>query len=85
MIRELGVRRWVAWKLVQLAYKIHDPDYYERIYITDADGDEVFWANISADIYGCGVSSMYGYVGEVLPAGCMVHWDDDYRPDWLDE
>lgn len=85
MIRRLGLRRWAAWKLVQLAYRIHFPERFERIYITDADSGVVFEAVIVGDTYGCGVVSMYGGAGEVLPAGCRVHWDDDYRPDWLDE
>lgn len=78
-------RRWIAWKLVQLAYRVFDAGYYERIYINDAGGRLVFDAVICSDLYGCGVSSMYGGAGESLGEGSTVHWDDDYRPDWLAE
>ncbi|MBB3752448.1 hypothetical protein FHT44_004960 [Mycolicibacterium sp. BK634] len=85
LLPRVGSRRWIAWKLVQLAYRIFDADYYERIYIRDADGHLTFEAIISADLYGAGVSSIYGGVGSSLGAGSTVHWDDDYKPDWLDE
>lgn len=86
MIRELGLRRYVAWKLVQLAHLLHDAEHYERLYITAAGGGEIFSAEIVGDEYGCGIATLNNrHWGEVLPAGCRVHWDDDYKPDWLDE
>src|SRR5690606_19887839 len=81
----LGVRRWIAWKLVRLAARIYDPEHYERVWVEDPHGRTVFEAVIVADVYGCGLSSVLGREGEVLPAGSMINWDWDYRPDWLDE
>lgn len=78
-------RRWLAWRLVQLAHRIFDAEYYERIYVNDGDGGLVFEAIICSDLYGGGVSSMYGAPGSEIPVGSTVHWDDDYKPDWLTE
>ncbi len=76
-------RRWIAWKLVQLAARIFDAEYYERILIKDAEGRLVYEAIIVGDLYGNGVSSIYGN-DITLDAGSTVHWDDDYTPDWVD-
>jgi hypothetical protein len=73
-------RRWIAWKLVQLAWRIYDPDYYERIWIEGPGGELIFDAEICSDLYGSGVSTMF-HRGEI-PAGSTVHHDHDYRPDW---
>lgn len=77
-------RRWIAWKLVQLAWRIYNPDYYERIYVLGPDGELLFDAEISADLYSCGVSMLFGY-GEPLPAGSTIHHDHDYKPEWLED
>lgn len=78
-------RQWIAWKLVQLAHRIFDAEYYESIYINDSDGARICEAIICSDLYGGGVSVMYGGMGESLPEGATIHWDDDYKPDWLDD
>lgn len=77
-------RRWIAWKLVQLAWRIYDPDYYERIYVLGPDGTLLFDAEISASLYGEGVSSMF-CAGAELPAGTTIHHDHDYKPEWLED
>lgn len=77
-------RQWIAWKLVQLAARIHDAEFYERIFVTDADGATVYEATIVSNSYGSGISSIYGCEDQILEAGATVHWDDDYKPDWLD-
>ncbi|AEJ94057.1 hypothetical protein SEA_ERICMILLARD_146 [Mycobacterium phage EricMillard] len=85
MIPHIGSRRWIAWKLVQLAARIYDAEYYERIHVTDALGREIFEAVIVGDSYGCGISSATAPAGRSarLPDGSTIHWDDDYKPDWL--
>ncbi|AID58880.1 hypothetical protein PBI_GAIA_61 [Mycobacterium phage Gaia] len=80
---KLGPRRWIAWKLVQLAYRIYDAERYERIYVNDPDGNLVFEAVVIGDLYGCGISSIFRD-GAELPARSVIHWDEDYRPDWLE-
>ncbi len=81
----MGTRRWIAWKLVQLAYRIHNTEYYERIYLTNAEGKEVWEAVILGDGYGGGVRSIVGGETKELPEGYAVHWDDDYQPEWLED
>ncbi|QBI99776.1 hypothetical protein SEA_THREERNGTARJAY_148 [Mycobacterium phage ThreeRngTarjay] len=87
MIPRIGSRRWIAWKLVQLAHRIYDAEYYERIYVTDLAGQEVVEAVVIGDPYGCGIFGTSGGLlpGGVraLPDGSAIHWDDDYKPDWL--
>lgn len=78
----IGNRRWIAWKLARIAHRIYDCDYYERIHITNPDGKVVFYADIAADLYGGGVSAMFGPVN--FPEGWELHWDDDYDF-WEDE
>ncbi|QDM57969.1 hypothetical protein SEA_NIHILNOMEN_154 [Mycobacterium phage NihilNomen] len=84
MIPRIGSRRWIAWKLVQLAARIYDAEYYERLLIASGD-EELLEIFIIGDLYGCGISSTHG----LNPGGtrelpnCTIHWDDDYEPDWL--
>lgn len=75
----MSIRQWVALKLVRLAYRLHNPEYYERIHVNGPDGALLFEAIIAADEYGSGVSFMFGGHGEALPDGSTVHWDDDYN------
>jgi hypothetical protein len=77
----VGSRRWIAWKLVQLAHRVYDAEYYEQITITGPDGEDLVEFVINADLYGGGVSMMTGH--ENFGEGYGVHWTDDYVPDWL--
>ena len=78
-------RRWIAWKLVQLAYRIYPhSEFYQRIYVRNADGDMIWEAEIVADLYGCGISSGYGRDGE-LPPGSTIKLEWEYDPDWLED
>lgn len=60
MIREIGIRRWCAWRLVQLAHRIADTTVTERIVIVAPDGGPVIEWEIEGDAYGGGVSSQHG-------------------------
>ncbi|WPH57721.1 hypothetical protein [Mycobacterium phage WXIN] len=83
----IGNRRWIAWKLVQLAWRVYNPEYCQRIHITRPDGRQVFEAVIVADLYGNGVSSTIGvnpWDNEMsIPAGSTLIYEDEYEPDWL--
>lgn len=85
----IGNRRWIAWKLVQLAARIYDAEYYQRIYINGPDGKQVFEAGIIGDLYGAGVFTTFGvnpWDNEMtIPAGSTLHFDDDYKPEWLED
>ncbi|SKM81542.1 Uncharacterised protein [Mycobacteroides abscessus subsp. massiliense] len=60
MIRKLGIRRWLAWRLVQLAHRVADTTVVERIVIVAPDGGPVVEWEIEGDAYGGGVSSQTG-------------------------
>jgi hypothetical protein len=60
MIRGLGLRRWLAWRLMQLAHRIADTTVTERIVIVAPDGGPVVEWEIEGDAYGSGVSSQTG-------------------------
>jgi len=73
-------RRWIAWKLVQLAARIYDAEYHERITIRDYEGNPVIEWHVVSDLYGCGVSSQHGDTafGE-FAAVC-----EEFEPDWYE-
>lgn len=77
----IGSRRWIAWKLVQLAARIYDAESYERITITGPEG-VVHTLDVVNDGYGAGIS---GGNGRDEFGGYRLDLDFDYRPDWLDE
>jgi hypothetical protein len=81
MLPRFGNRRWIAWKLVQLAARIYDAEFYERIVIRDSDGDDVLEFTVTSDLYGCGVSSS---IGHDEFGGYTVTWEE-FTPDWLEE
>lgn len=53
----MGVRRWVAWKLVQVAAKIYDTETHERITVWDSLGGLIGTWTVTGDAYGCGITS----------------------------
>lgn len=83
----MTARQWIAWKLVRLARRIHDTEFYERIVITDEHG-QVGEFVIVADQYGCGVSSFSGpdqreSDPDKWEFGCCdVVWEE-FTPDWI--
>lgn len=56
---KVGSRRWIAWKLVQLAAKLYDAEYTEHIMIHPSVGKSLD-ITIIGDSYGCGISSIDG-------------------------
>lgn len=78
----IGSRRWIAWKLVQLAHRIYDATYYEQIIICGPTGKPITEFTINADEYGGGVSICDG--PDAFGNGHSVHWTDG-PPSWLME
>lgn len=74
----IGSRRWIAWKLVQLAHRIYDASFYERITIKHKSGEVVCEIDVQSDMYGAGVMSMFGSeFGDY-----EIEWDE-FKPEWL--
>lgn len=72
-----NMREWVAWKLVRLAHRLHNPEDHECITITDEHG-QVGIFEIVGNNYGCGVSSYTGpdECDGVFEFGCCdVTWE----------
>lgn len=92
MIRELGVRRWIAWQLVQLAWKVWHHEWVQRIQIRNAAGELVIEWEIAADTYSGGISSQscpkgFGdYTVSIdegeYPPGPAKLWPDDWDMTW---
>lgn len=82
--KQLTVRRWVAWKLVQLAWHIFMPEREESIRIIDAAGRTVAEWEIVGDVYGCGISSQI--VTDELPDGWTIETDpwDEFHANSVD-
>lgn len=83
VIREHGVRYWVAWKLVQLAYRVKDTTFFQVIRIPG--GSAVL---IEADTWGAGVRCALGvgHDGIAEHAGWPVLMEfDDHNAalDWM--
>ena len=72
----MSFRQWLAWKLVQLAARIHDAEHEESITFKDPDGKIALQWFIVGDDYGAGISSQSG---GILPEGwslTVTPWDD---------
>ena len=74
-------RRWIAWKLVQLAARIYDAEYHERIAILDYEGVPVIEWCLTGDEYGAGVSFQYG---DTQFGDYTVVWEE-IEPDWYEK
>lgn len=83
LLPRIGSRRWIAWKLVQLAHRIFNAEYHERIVVSGPDGEDIIEFVINGDLYGGGVSMQYGH--DTFGDGYSVRWEDDYVPEWLTE
>lgn len=67
----MGPRKWLAWKLVQLAARLHDAEW-EEVITVDVPGWPLVHFAIVADEYGCGVSATSGIgwtVGDSIETG----------------
>lgn len=72
--RQLGYRRWLAWKLVQLAERIHPSQSEEVITVRSKfTGTTLVEIGVVEDLYGAGVSYVHGE----LPSDLELTWGDD--------
>lgn len=55
----IGSRRWIAWKLVQLAHRFYDAEYDEVCAVYDKQGQLISRWDIVGSEYGSGVSSQF--------------------------
>jgi hypothetical protein len=76
----MKIRRWIAWKMVCVAARIHDAEYYERLTVKTHDGLLIAEWGVVGDEYGSGVSSQ----NVPLNSDYVVEWEEE-RPDWWDE
>lgn len=81
MFRSLGLRRWLAWKLVQLAFKICNTEHHETLTVTTPDGQRIVEWLISGDAYGGGV---FAQDTHGCPDGYIVEWAEKW-PDYMNE
>lgn len=58
-ITDLGPRRWLAWKLVRVAFRLCDTEYQQRIIVTNKSGVVVASIGVVGDAYGCGISDVF--------------------------
>lgn len=80
-IKQLGLRRWTAWKLSQLSYRILNTEYQETLTVRDPDGNLIVEWLITGDAYGSGVFSQ---TAPGLTRNYQIDWDDGW-PDWMHE
>lgn len=74
MTNGLGLRRWIAWRLVRLAERIFTSSYEEELIIVDTTTDqEVMRVGVFGDYYGSGVSSIFNE----LPEHLKLIWTED--------
>lgn len=78
----IGNRRWIAWKLVQLAERIYDAEFYDRIRVVNNYGVTEWEAVVVGDLYGRGISSTRGH-DEINHY--RILWEHDYKPEWLED
>lgn len=72
----MPLRQWVAWKLVRLAHRLHNPEHEESIIIRDPEGEIAVEFGIISDDYACGISAQ---MGARMPEGWTIEvmpWDD---------
>lgn len=64
VVREKGIRQWIAWQLVRIAYRVKDTTHYQ---VVVHGGLEII---ITGDAWGCGLNSVHNtddsswYTGE---------------------
>lgn len=82
----MKVRPWIAWKLVQLAHRVHNAEFSQTITIQPPTPGALV-IEIIGDAYGCGISSTSGIRWQLDPADArhmratvgdwIFRWDDD--------
>lgn len=75
----MSFRRWLAWKLQQLAVRIHDTEFHQLLSVYAPDGRRIVEWDVYADGYGAGVSSQDTHG---CPSGYRVGWEDIDFEEW---
>lgn len=68
MSERMGFRKWLAWRLVRLANRLHDPDWLESIIIQSPSGRE-YRIEILGDEYSHSLSLTTGIHWQVGDGG----------------
>jgi hypothetical protein len=55
----MNLRKWLAYRLVRLAHRLHNPDWVDHIGIETSSGRAID-INVIGDEYGRGISSTSG-------------------------
>ena len=82
--KRISGRRWIAWKLVRLAHRIHDADYRQVVRLPGTERHLM----IEGSEYGHGVTSSRGFEWHESPPDevtrpVVVDFDDfDEALDW---
>lgn len=78
----MGPRKWLAWKLVGLAYRLHPSEWVESFEIQPPTGNPIS-IHIVGDDYGCGVTSLAGLQWEFAD-GLSTAVRDGWTFTWRD-
>jgi len=78
-------RKWMAWKLQQLAARVYYAEWEESITIRTPSGQELV-INVIGDDYACGIASTYGIRWDPTPTpmtaeveGFTFTWTDPVK------
>jgi hypothetical protein len=55
----MTLRKRLAWWLVRVAHRLHDPQYTEAIVAVTASGNQIE-IEVTGNDYGCGISAISG-------------------------
>lgn len=83
-LKQHTFRQWLAWRLVRIAHRLYDPEWYQCINITTATGRELR-INIIGDDYGCGISSTSEIHWRPEAGGACFAEEDGWRFTWPEE
>lgn len=76
MLRHLGPRRWIAWKLVCLAHRIYDATHHETVRVINPDGVKILELLIQDDEYGGGIFAFESRAPEGYEVEHLYRWPD---------
>lgn len=81
MIKSLGIRRWIAWKLVQLAARVYYSELHQTLSVYAPDGHRIVQWLVVGDDYCAGTFPQDMHYS---PDGYTVIWEDKW-PDYMYE
>lgn len=75
------MKKWLAWKLVQLAARLHDAEWVEVLTAVSPSGHEIR-IEVMGDEYGCGIYSTTGLRWTDQPTGIEAAACEGWRFTW---